>query len=33
MKITDRQMIIDYLTSAALVSNMKEIKIDGQLSQ
>lgn len=30
MKITDRQMIIDYLTSAALVSNMKEIKIDGQ---
>lgn len=30
MKITDRQMIIDYLISAALVSNMKEIKIDGQ---
>ena len=30
MKITDRQMIIDYLTSAALVSNMKEIEIDGQ---
>ena len=30
MKTTDRQMIIDYLTSAALVSNMKAIKIDGQ---
>ena len=30
MKITDRQMVIDYLTSAALVSNMKDIKIDGQ---
>lgn len=30
MKITNRQMVIDYLTSAALVSNMKEIKIDGQ---
>ena len=30
MKITDRQMIIDYLTSAALVSHMKGIKIDGQ---
>ena len=30
MKITDRQMIIDYLTSAALVSHMKEIKIDSQ---
>ena len=30
MKITDRQMVIDYLTSAALVSSMKEIKIDGQ---
>ena len=28
MKITDRQMVIDYLTSAALVSNMKVIKID-----
>lgn len=28
MKITDRQMVIDYLTSAALVSIMKEI--DGQ---
>lgn len=28
MKITDRQMVIDYLTSAALVSSMKEI--DGQ---
>lgn len=25
MKITDRQMVIDYLTSAALVSSMKEI--------
>ena len=30
MKITDRQMVIDYLTSAALVSSMKEIEIDGQ---
>lgn len=30
MKITDGQMVIDYLTSAALVSNMKVIKIDGQ---
>ena len=30
MKITDRQMIIDYLTSAALVSVMKEIEVDGQ---
>ena len=30
MKITDRQMVIDYLTSAALVSSMKEIKIDGK---
>ena len=30
MKITDRQMIIDYLTSAALVSNMREVEIDGQ---
>lgn len=30
MKITDRQMVIDYLTSAALVSNMKEIEIDDQ---
>ena len=30
MKITDRQMIIDYLTSAALVSSMKEIEIDDQ---
>lgn len=31
MKITDdRQMVIDYLTAAALVSNMKEIEIDGQ---
>ena len=30
MKITDRQMVIDYLTSAALVSIMKEIEIDGQ---
>lgn len=30
MKITDRQMVIDYLTTAALVSNMKEIEIDGQ---
>lgn len=30
MKITDRQMVIDYLTSAALVSNMKDIKTDGQ---
>lgn len=30
MKITDRQMGIDYLTSAALVSIMKEIEIDGQ---
>lgn len=28
MKTTDRQMVIDYLTSAALVSNMKVIKID-----
>lgn len=28
MEITDRQMVIDYLTSAALVSSMKEI--DGQ---
>lgn len=30
MKITDRQMVIDYLTSAALVSIMKEIEVDGQ---
>ena len=30
MKITDRQMVIDYLTSAALVSSMKEIEIDDQ---
>lgn len=30
MEITDRQMVIDYLTSAALVSSMKEIEIDGQ---
>ena len=30
MEMTDRQMVIDYLTSAALVSSMKEIKIDGQ---
>ena len=30
MKIKDRQMIIDYLTSAALVSNMREVEIDGQ---
>ena len=30
MKITDRQMVIDYLTSAALVSNMREVEIDGQ---
>ena len=30
MKTTDRQMVIDYLTSATLVSSMKEIKIDGQ---
>jgi hypothetical protein len=30
MKITDRQMVVDYLTSAALVSNMKEVEIDGQ---
>ena len=30
MKLTDRQMVIDYLTSAALVSSMKEIEIDGQ---
>ena len=30
MKITDRQMVIDYLTSAALVSSIKEIEIDGQ---
>lgn len=30
MKITDRQIVIDYLTSAALVSIMKEIEIDGQ---
>ena len=26
MKITERQMAIDYLTSAALVSSMKEIE-------
>ncbi|MCT0164413.1 hypothetical protein EFM11_02435 [Lactobacillus helveticus] len=30
MKITDRQMVIDYLTSAALVSSQDEIKINGQ---
>jgi hypothetical protein len=30
MKKTDKQMAIDYLTSAALVSNMKEIEIDDQ---
>lgn len=30
MKITDRQMVIDYLASAALVSIMKEIEVDGQ---
>ena len=30
MKITDRQMVIDCLTSAALVSSMKEIEIDDQ---
>ena len=30
MKITDRQMVIDYLTSAALVSSMREVEIDGQ---
>lgn len=26
----DRQKVIDYLTSAALVSNMKEVEIDDQ---
>lgn len=30
MEITDRQMVIDYLTSAAFVSIMKEIEVDGQ---
>ena len=30
IKITDRQMVTDYLTSAALVSIMKEIEVDGQ---
>ena len=30
MKTTDKQMVIDYLTSAALVSSMEEIKINGQ---
>ena len=30
MKITDKQMVIDYATSAALVSTMKEIEVDGQ---
>lgn len=30
MKKTDRQMVVDYLTSAALVSSMKEVEIDGQ---
>lgn len=30
MKTTDKQMVIDYLTSVALVSSMKEIKIAGQ---
>lgn len=30
MKTTDKRKAIDYLTSAALVANMKEIEIDGQ---
>ena len=30
MKKADKQMAIDYLTSAALVSSMKEVEIDGQ---